>query len=102
MDKAYYKTLSGKAEQLEYMDVVRKDRKAEWDKVNTEKVYKYRRQTTLRRCEQRCSLPTKGTVDKYKFTKEELIPIFNALWSKWCPLEFDVTDKEDSSTDDNE
>ena len=95
MDKEYYNSLKTHAEKCEYKEQVRKERKHEWDKSNTDKVFLYRRQTTLKRCEQRCSVPTKQTIQKYEFTKEELIPIFNALWSKI--ISPDVSDTEDSA-----
>ena len=81
MDKVYYKTLETDVEKSLYMDIVRKDRKREWDVDNSDKVYNYRRATTLRRCEQRISVPTKKTIEKYDFTEAELKPIFDALWS---------------------
>ena len=90
-----------KAEEILYADQLRKFRKKEWDLANCDKVAAYRRATTLRRCVQRCSVPTKETVRKYKFTKDELKPIFDALWSKWSTVE-ELTDKEDSSSGDNE
>lgn len=81
MDKAYYKTLKDPAEKSLYMDTIRRHRKQEWDADNEGKVYQYRRATTLRRCEQRISVPTKKTIEKYDFTEAELKPIFDALWS---------------------
>lgn len=98
MDKEHYKTLTTKESQLEYMDVVRKSRKKAWDEVNGDKVYEYRRATTLRRCEQRISVPTKKTIEKYTFTQEELKPIFDALWSDRFAVNSnsDENDKEDN------
>jgi len=81
MDKQYYASLKTKEEKLVYMDIIRKCRKQEWDADNTEKTFAYRRATTLRRCMQRTSVPTKKTIDKYKFTVEELKPIFDGLWT---------------------
>ena len=104
MDKEYYKTLLTHEDKLVYMDTVNKSRKAEWDKVNADKVYLYRRSITLRRCIERCSVPTKNTVMKYNFTKEELKPIFDALWTKWTIPHFvkgvSVDDIEDNLMDD--
>jgi len=74
-------------ERILYANQLRKERKREWDLLNTHKVVAYRRATTLRRCIQRCSVPTKETVKKYHFTKDELKPIFDALWNKWSSVE---------------
>ena len=91
-EKEYMKTLTAD-EKVLYQDKMRKIAKSEWDKLNTDKVFNYRRATTLRRCEQRCSVPTKQTIEKYHFTKEELRPIFNGLWAMWVE-----SDTEDSSS----
>lgn len=99
MDKEYYKSLPTHAEKCEYACQVRKERKQKWDEANADKVFQYRRATTLRRCEQRCSVPTKQTIKKYNFTKDELRPIFDALWTKWNET---LTDTEDSVEADSE
>lgn len=82
MDKAYYKSLNP-TDRILYVDAVRKARKKEWDAYNTDKVFQYRRATALKRCEERCSVPTKHTIQKYNFTREELQPIIDGLWDKW-------------------
>lgn len=97
-EKEYLKSLSPD-EKVLYLDKTRKIAKKEWDLVNTDKVFQYRRATTLRRCEQRCSVPTKQTIEKYTFTKEELKPIFNRLWSKWSG---DYPDTTGNSSGDSE
>jgi len=96
-ERMYLKSLTND-ERILYLDKTRKIAKKEWDIMNTDKVFKYRRSTTLRRCEQRCSVPTKQTIEKYHFTKEELKPIFDNLWSKWAGL----SDTEDNSSADSE
>ena len=90
------------AEKAIYNEELRKFRKKEWDLANQDKVALYRRATTLRRCQQRCSVPTRETVRKYKFTKEELKPIFDALWEKWSVIEKGSPDTEDNSSGDSE
>lgn len=100
MDKEFYKSLKTKEEKLEYMDIIRKCRKKEWDIDNKDKVYEYRRKCTLNRCFDRCSVPTKKTIDKYEFTKDELLPIFeNLFFSVGLSLQ---NDKEDTDLDDSE
>jgi len=99
MDKEYYKSLSYN-ERILYVDAVRRARKSEWDKDNPDKVYFHRRKTTLKRCEDRCSVPTKATIEKYKFTPDELLPIFNALWVDWgLKPNHSPADKADSEED---
>ena len=83
MDKAYYATLKTRAEQLLYKDEVQKARKKYWDDDNADKVHNHRRATTLKRCLKRCSVPTKNTVMRYNYTKEELRPIFESMWENW-------------------
>lgn len=56
--------------------------KEEWAKSNPDKLFLYNRRKTLQRCKERKSIPTLNTVRKYKFTKEELEPIFEALLDK--------------------
>ena len=90
------------AEKAIYNEELRKFRKKEWDAANQDKVALYRRATTLRRCQMRCSVPTKNTVMRYKFTKEELKPIFDALWEKWSTVDSDSPDTADNSSGDNE
>ena len=97
VEKDYLKSLS-RDERVLYLDKTRKIAKKEWDMMNTDKVFKYRRSTTLRRCEQRCSVPTKQTIEKYNFTKDELKPIFDRLWSKLSLM----SDTEDNSSADSE
>ena len=97
IEKDYLKSLTHD-ERVLYLDKTRKIAKKDWDMMNPDKVFKYRRSTTLRRCEQRCSVPTKQTIEKYEFTKHELKPIFDRLWSKLVVL----SDTEDSSSADNE
>jgi hypothetical protein len=93
MDKAYYKSLNP-TDRVLYADAVRKARKKEWDATNTDKVFQYRRATALKRCEQRVSVPTRHTIQKYNFTREELRPIFEALWEKW-----DLNGHDDDNSD---
>ena len=81
-DKVYYNNCTP-SEKLEYMDALRKNRKQGWDAKNADKVFQYRRATTLKRCEQRVSVPTKSTIQKYNFTVAELKPIFDALWNSY-------------------
>jgi len=93
MDKEFYKSLKSKEEKLEYLDIIRKVRKKEWDIDNGDKVYEYRRKCTLNRCFDRCSVPTKKTIEKYKFSKDELLPIFdNLFFSVGLSLENGIED----------
>ena len=82
MDKEYYYSLNDE-EKVIYKNAVKKTYKKSWDAEHPEAIYQHRRATTLKRCRDRCSVPTKNTVEKYKFTKEELEPIFNLLWKNW-------------------
>ena len=100
MDKEFYKSLKSKEEKLEYLDIIRKVRKKEWDIDNGDKVYEYRRKCTLNRCFDRCSVPTKKTIEKYKFSKDELLPIFdNLFFSVGLSLENGIGD---THSDDSE
>jgi len=99
LDKDYLKTLSYE-DQCIYKDKYRKARKKGWDEQNADKVFLYRRATTLKRCEERCSVPTKSTIQKYGFTPEELKPIWHNLWSKWDMSA--PTDSDDSNHPDTE
>ena len=100
MDKEFYKNLKSKEEKLEYLDIIRKVRKKEWDIDNGDKVYEYRRKCTLNRCFDRCSVPTKKTIEKYKFSKDELLPIFdNLFFSVGLSLENGIGD---THSDDSE
>ncbi len=58
---------------------LRREKKKAWESANPEKVYAYRRRGVLQTCLKRSSLPSKTTVDRYEFTKEELDPIYEAL-----------------------
>jgi len=98
MDKEFYKALKTKEEKLEYMDIIRKCRKKEWDMENGDKLYQYRRKCTLNRCFDRCSVPTKKTIEKYSFTQDELLPIFENLFFS-VGLKMDCDTKDSSSAD---
>ena len=56
--------------------------KEEWANSNPDKVFNYNRRKCLQRCKERISLPTISSVKKYKFTREELKPIFESLLDK--------------------
>ena len=93
MDKEFYKSLNTKEEKLEYLDIIRKCRKKEWDIENGDKLYQYRRKCTLNRCFDRCSVPTKKTIEKYSFTQDELLPIFeNLFFSVGLQMDHDIKD----------
>ena len=55
------------------------NRKRKWEQENPEKMFSYRRNSVLRCCLKRSSLPTAATVKKYKFNHDELAPIFEKL-----------------------
>ncbi len=78
--KSYVEGLSDEEKEL-YRKAVNTAYKAEWDIINPEKIWAYRRASTLKRCEERCSVPTKKTINRYKFTPEELKPIYESLWN---------------------
>jgi hypothetical protein len=66
-------------ESLEERDVYVRILKKRWDESNPDRLTTYKRKTTLRRCYERTSLPTRQTVLKWSFTRDELLPIFDAL-----------------------
>ena len=104
--KIYIDALSEEEKEL-YRKAVNTAYKAEWDIINPQKIWSYRRASTLKRCEERCSVPTKKTINRYKFTPEELKPIYDSLWnlkitqvnSAAVPLS---DDKEDNTEDHSE
>ena len=98
MDKEFYKTLLTKQEKLEYIEIIRRCRKKEWDIENSDKLYQYRRKCTLNRCFDRISVPTKKTIEKYEFTKDELAPIFENLFFS-VGLRLDCDTKDNNSAD---
>ena len=100
MDKEFYKSLKTPAAKLEYIDVVRQTRKKDWDEDNPDRLYQYRRKCTMARCFDRCSVPTKKTIDKYKFTKDELGPLFdNLFFSRGLKLPSDTSDTSSADTE---
>ena len=56
-----------------------RQRKKEWEANNTDAIFQYRRKSVLQCCYRRASLPTRVTVLKYRFTDEELAPIYSRL-----------------------
>lgn len=63
---------------LEYRKTVRQ----QWVNANSEKIFNSQRKKCIKRCQDNSSLPTINTVRKYKFTKEELEPLFAFLLNK--------------------
>lgn len=59
--------------------VEKRERKRAWEAAHPERVAEYRRRGVLATCLKRASLPSKATVERYGFTKEELDPIYAAL-----------------------
>jgi len=74
--------------------------KEEWAKSNPDKLFAYNRKKCLQRCSDRKSIPTINTVRKYKFTKEELEPIFESLLNKIIIESQKVNSPETSDTED--
>ena len=56
-----------------------RQRKKEWESNNPDAIFQYRRKSVLQCCYRRASLPTRVTVLKYRFTDEELAPIYSRL-----------------------
>jgi len=54
-------------------------RKKEWEANHTEAIFQYRRKSVLACCYRRASLPTRSTVIKYRYSSEELKPIYDRL-----------------------
>ncbi len=82
---------------LEYQKMV----KVEWANSNPDKVYQYNRKKCLQRCSERVSIPTINTVRKYKFTKDELEPIFSNLLNKIITESNKVSSPDQSDTEGN-
>lgn len=57
----------------------KRERKRAWEAANPQRVMEYRRRGVLVTCMKRASMPSKATVERYQFTKEELDPIYEAL-----------------------
>ena len=81
---------------LAYQDFVRQ----EWVNSNSEKIFNSQRKKCLKRCEDNASLPTVKTVRKYKFTKEELEPLFDFLLNKIIS-ESEKNENENENDNDN-
>ena len=73
-----------KKTKVEVTPEIRRERKKAWELANPDKVASYRRKGVLQTCLKRASLPSKATVDRYKFTKDELDPIYEALHADRC------------------
>tara|TARA_E500000318_G_C3413734_1_gene154603 strand:+ start:227 stop:502 length:276 start_codon:yes stop_codon:yes gene_type:complete len=58
---------------------IKREKKKAWEAANPDRVAAYRRKGVLQTCLKRASLPSKATVERYEFTKEELDPIYEAL-----------------------
>jgi len=56
-----------------------RNRKRLWESNNADSIFQYRRKSVLQCCLRRSSLPTRATVVKYKFTGDELQPIYDKL-----------------------
>lgn len=57
----------------------KRERKRAWEEANPERVAEYRRRGVLATCLKRASLPSRATVERYKFTRQELDPIYLSL-----------------------
>jgi len=57
----------------------KRERKRAWEAANPQRVQEYRRRGVLVTCLKRASMPSKATVERYQFTKDELDPIYEAL-----------------------
>jgi len=85
MDKEYFRTLTSDADRALYLRSVTKLRKREWDLSNQDKVFKYRRNTTLKRAYRLSAFPSTQSQQKYGFTEDELAPILKSIWSTRFP-----------------
>jgi|ETNvirenome_2_30_1030614.scaffolds.fasta_scaffold02106_5 secreted Zn-dependent insulinase-like peptidase len=65
----------------------RTQQKRDWEAQNPEKVAIHRRTALLNLCIRRGSMPCKKTVDRYEFTREELMPILDTLFEKQREIE---------------
>lgn len=84
-------------ETVKELQEYKKQLKSQWDLDNSEKLYIYNRKKTLERCLERASVPTVKTIVRYKFSKEELQPIFDATLNRVMYLAENQSDKSDNS-----
>lgn len=56
-----------------------RERKRVWEEKNQERIANYRRKGIITQSLKRGAMPSIITIDKYKFTREELQPIFDLM-----------------------
>ena len=82
---------------IQELQAYKKQLKTQWDIDNSDRLFIYNRKKTLERCLERASVPTVKTIIRYKFSKEELQPIFDATLNRVMYLAENQSDKSDNS-----
>ena len=60
----------------------RRELKKQWEAENPERVFEYRRTAVLSACIKRAAFPTRKTIERYNFTRDDLDPLYELVLAR--------------------